>query len=176
MMMVLLPVYAKESFGVPESQYGFILATNAAMVVLFQYGVTRVTTRFPTLRVLAVGSVFYALGVGSVALGMAFPAFLVSMIVLTIGELIMAPTSTTLTAALAPPDMRGRYMGVYSLTWGISFGLGPVLGGLLSDHVAPAAIWYSGLLLGLAAALGFLLLSRSARMARVSQAATFSPV
>src|SRR4030067_44390 len=67
LMVGLLPVYAKESFGVPESQYGFILATNAVMVVLFQYGVTRLTVRFPTLRVLAVGSLFYAVGVGRVA-------------------------------------------------------------------------------------------------------------
>ena len=85
------------------------------------------------------------------------------MILLTVGELIMAPTSTTLTAALAPPSMRGRYMGVLTLTWGISFGIGPVLGGILSDQFAPAAIWYGGLVMGLAAALGFLVLSRSAR-------------
>ncbi|OGT28485.1 MAG: hypothetical protein A2Z17_01030 [Gammaproteobacteria bacterium RBG_16_66_13] len=176
LMMVLLPVYAKESFGVPESQYGFILATNAAMVVFFQYGVTRLTVRFPTLRVLAVGSLFYAVGVGSVALGSAFPAFLASMILLTVGELIMAPTSTTLTAALAPPSMRGRYMGVLTLTWGISFGIGPVLGGILSDQFAPAAIWYGGLVMGLAAALGFLVLSRSARMASVSEALPVTPI
>jgi MFS family permease len=169
MLMVLLPVYAKESFGMPESQYGFILATNAAMVVLFQYSVTKFTMRFPTLHVLAIGSLFYAVGVGSVALGSTFPAFLVSMIILTVGELIMAPTSTTLTAALAPPDMRGRYMGVYALTWGVSFGIGPVLGGILSDQIAPVAIWYSGLVTGLVAVLGFILLSRSARMARATQ-------
>lgn len=175
LMMVLLPVYAKESFGVPESQYGFVLATNAAMVVLFQYGVTRQTVRYSTLRVLAVGSFFYAVGVGSVALGSAFPAFLASMVLLTVGELIMAPTSTTLAAALAPPAMRGRYMGVLTLTWGISFGVGPVLGGVLSDAIAPAAIWYGGLAMGLAAALGFLLLSRSPRMARVSEALQAEP-
>ena len=33
---VLLPVYGKEQYGVVESQYGFVMATNAAMVVLFQ--------------------------------------------------------------------------------------------------------------------------------------------
>jgi MFS family permease len=160
LMMVLLPVYVKENFGVPEYRYGFIMATNAAMVVLFQYSVTRVTQRRPHLPVLAVGSLFYALGVGSVAWGWNFPTFLVSMIVLTIGEMIMVPTSTALTANLAPPDMRGRYMGVYGLTWGIGLGIGPVLGGYLSDNLAPVAIWYAGLVMGLAAVAGFLLLGR----------------
>jgi len=160
LMMVLLPVYVKENFGVPESSYGFIMAANAAMVVLFQYSVTRVTQRYYHLAVLAVGSLFYALGVGSVAWGTGFASFLVSMVILTIGELIMIPTSTALTANLAPPDMRGRYMGVYGLTWSVAMGIGPVLGGALNDQVAPVAIWYAGLLLGSVAMIGFLILGR----------------
>jgi MFS family permease len=160
LMMVLLPVYVKENFGVPESSYGFIMATNAAMVVLFQYGVTRVTQRHYHLPVLAVGSMFYALGVGSVAWGAGFTAFLLSMVILTVGEMIMIPTSTALTANLAPPDMRGRYMGVYGLTWGVAMGIGPVLGGTLNDQVAPVAIWYAGLALGAVATVGFVVLGR----------------
>jgi MFS family permease len=160
LMMVLFPVYLKENFGVPESSYGFIMATNAAMVVVFQYSVTRVTQRHYHLPVLAVGSLFYALGVGSVAWGTGFGAFLVSMIILTIGELIMIPTSTALTANLAPPDMRGRYMSVYGLTWGVAMGIGPVLGGVLNDQVAPVAIWYAGMAFGAVAAVGFMVLGK----------------
>ncbi len=163
LLMVLLPVYAKENFGVPESQYGFIMATNAIMVVLFQYAVTRVSSRYAHLPVLALGSLFYALGAGSVAWGWNFPTFLSSMVILTIGELLLVPTATTLTANLAPPEMRGRYMGVYGLTWGIALGIGPVVGGFLNDRVAPVAIWYGGLAIGLAAMLGFVLLARRLR-------------
>lgn len=163
LMRVLLPVYAKENFGLPENRYGFIMATNAAMVVLFQYTVTRVTERYHHLPVLAVGSLFYALGVGSVAWGWNFPTFWASMVVLTIGEMIMIPTSTALTANLAPVDMRGRYMSIYGLTRGIGFGVGPVIGGFLNDNLAPVAIWYGGLALGLVAALGFVLLARALR-------------
>lgn len=163
-LMALLPVYAKENFGVVERQYGFILATNAAMVVLGQFAVTRWTSRRPALPVLALGSLFYAVGVGSVALGAGFAAFWLSMVILTVGELIMVPTSTTLTANLAPPEMRGRYMGLYSLTWTISVGLGPVLGGLLNDRLAPVAMWYGACLLALVSALMFALLGRSSRL------------
>jgi MFS family permease len=163
LMMVLLPVYAKENFGIPENRYGFIMATNAATVVLFQYSVTRVTERHHHLPVLAVGSLFYAIGVGSVGWGWSFPTFLLSMVLLTIGEMIMVPTSTALTANLAPPDMRGRYMSVYGLTWSIGFGIGPVVGGFLNDNLAPVAIWYGGLVMGLAATFGFVLLARANR-------------
>jgi MFS family permease len=56
--------------------------------------------------------------------------------------------------------MRGRYMGLYGLSWGVSLGIAPVIGGWLNDNVAPVAIWHAGLAMGLTAALGFLLLER----------------
>jgi MFS family permease len=174
-MMVLLPVYAKEQYGVIESQYGFIMATNAAMVVFFQYPVTRVTKRYPHVPVLAVGTLLYGLGVGSVALGQGFIAFLVSMIVTTLGELILVPTGTALAANLSPPDMRGRYMGVYGLTWSLAFGVGPVIGGLLNDNIAPVAIWYGALVMGLLATAGFVLLSNQLRGSASDKVITDNP-
>ncbi|HXF69244.1 MAG TPA: MFS transporter [Thermoflexus sp.] len=159
-MMVLLPVYMKESFGVPERLYGFIMTTNAAMVVGLQYGITRLASRFRELWVLSAGALFYALGVGSVALGRSFPAFLFSMALLTIGEMLMIPTATTLTANMAPPEARGRYMSIYGLTWGVGFGVGPVIGGMLHDRLGPVAIWWGGAWIALVAALGFLGLAR----------------
>jgi MFS family permease len=161
MMMILLPVYGKENFGVLENQYGFIMATNAVMVVTLQFAITRFSSIRPHFLVLAAGSLFYGVGAGSIALGWNFPTFLLSMVILTIGEMLIVPTATTLTANLAPPDMRGRYMSVYSLTWGLAFGVGPVIGGLLNDHVAPVAIWYGTLVLGLMGTVGFLVLSRT---------------
>jgi MFS family permease len=163
LVMTLLAVYAKENYGVIESQYGFIMATNAAMVVLFQYAVTRVSRQYAPLRVLALGALLYALGAGSVALGSGFWAFWLSMVILTCGELLLVPTGTAFAANLAPMDMRGRYMGLFGLTWSVAFGIGPVVGGWLNDTVSPAAIWYAGLALGLAAVAGFLLLEGAAR-------------
>lgn len=159
-LMIFLSVYAKEGFGVPENQYGMIVASNALMVVFFQYAVTRWTERRNPLMMLAIGSALYGLGTGSVALGRGFYAFLISMIVLSLGELIVIPTAQVLTANLAPADMRGRYMSVFGLSASVSFGLGPPLGGWLSDNIAPVAIWYGGLVLGLAAAAIYAVMSR----------------
>jgi MFS family permease len=163
LVFVLLPVYVKEQFGVPESQYGLVMATNAAMVVLFQYAITRRTERLPFLLVMAAGALLYALGVGSMALGTEFAHFLLSMVILTVGEMLLVPTGTTLTANLAPPDMRGRYMGFYGLTWRVGIGIGPVIGGYVNDQIAPVAIWYVGLAIGLVATSGYLLLGRLLR-------------
>lgn len=161
LIWVLLGVYAYQNFHVTESQYGFIPTTNALMVVFFQLIVTRISKRYPPLRTLAVGTLFYALGVGSVAFGQGFWGFWLSMVIVTIGELITTPTATTLVANLAPADMRGRYMSIYGLTWGAAAGIGPVLGGLLSDNFGPVFIWYGGLVVGLISTLSFIVMARS---------------
>ena len=72
---------------------------------------------------------------------------------------MLMPTSTTYTANLAPADMRGRYMSVYSLTWNVAYGIGPVMGGFLNDNVGPSATWVGGGIVGAVAVVMYLLLA-----------------
>ncbi len=169
LIFVLLAVYAKTQFGMPESDYGLIMAANAGMVVLFQVAVTRVSRRFPPFDVLAVGTLLYPVGVGSVALGSSFFPFLASMFVMTCGELLLVPTTSALVASMAPPDMRGRYMSIYGLSWQMASGIGPVFGGMLSDAIAPRAIWLGGAVVCLIGTGLFTILGMRARRSVVRQ-------
>lgn len=146
LIFVLLPVYSKENFGLLESQFGWLLTINALMVVTMQMALTRWSSRFQPLLVIGVGALFYTAGMIGIALSSEFVGFALSMVVITIGELLVAPTGTAMVANLAPPDMRARYMGIFSLTYTVGSGVGPVMGGFLNDNLAPAAIWYGGAL------------------------------
>lgn len=160
MVFVLLGLYVKENFAIAENRYGFIVGTNAAMVVFFQYAVTRQTDHYAPLPVIALAALLYAAGMVGFALSRSFPAFLLAMVITTVGELMLVPTATALVSNIAPADMRARYMGVFSLSFRIGAGIGPVVGGLLNDQVAPVAIWYGALASCLAAAAGFGVLVR----------------
>lgn len=159
MLWVLLSVYVKQNYAIPENQYGFLPTTNALMVVFLQVAITQVTKRYRALPVLAVGSLCYAIGVGSIGWMTGFWGFWVSMVIMTIGELIQSPTASTYAANRAPEDMRGRYMSLYGLTWPLGSGVGPLLGGWLNDNISPQAIWYGALVIGLLSSSGFLLLA-----------------
>jgi MFS family permease len=90
-----------------------------------------------------------------------YPLFLLAMVIITIGEMIVSPTSTALVARLAPVDMRGRYMAVSGFSWIIPSAIGPLLAGLVMDHLDPNWVWYAcGILAGISA-FGFYLLHRS---------------
>ena len=160
MLWILMPVYAKTNYGIPEALYGWIPTTNALMCVFVQYFVTSITRKHRTLPVLGVAMLIYALGTGSVALMNSFWGFWLSMVILTFGELTLVPTASKYVADRAPADLRGRYMSLYWLGWGLARTLSPMIGGFLNDQITPQAIWVGGLLLGLTSALGLFLLNR----------------
>lgn len=157
LLWILMPVYAKTNFGILEAQYGWIPTTNAVMCVFIQYFVTRITRRHKTLPVVGAGMLIYALGAGSVALMTGFWGFWLSMVILTFGELTLVPTASKYVADTAPADLRGRYMSIYWLGWGLARTLSPIVGGFLNDNIAPRAIWIGGLLIGLTSVFGIFL-------------------
>jgi MFS family permease len=160
MFWILLAVYTKTSFGLPESQFGWLFVTNAAMCVFVQYFVTRATVRFRQLRVASAGILIYAVGVGSVALMSGFWGFWLSMVVVSFGELLLVPTAAAYVARRAPADLRGRYVGTYWLTWGCARAVAPIIGGALNDGLGPTAIWIGALAIGLVSATGLALMAR----------------
>src|SRR5215207_723729 len=137
LMWILMPVYAKTNYGIPEGLYGWIPTTNALMCVFVQYFVTRITRRHKTIPVVGVGMLIYAVGTGSVALMTGFWGFWLSMVILTFGEITLVPTASKYVADIAPADLRGRYMSMYWLGWGLARTLSPIIGGFLNDNISP---------------------------------------
>ena len=69
---------------------------------------------------------------------------MLSIVVITIGEMITFPTNLVIAANFAPADMRGRYMAIYDLQWTIPATLGPAAAGLILDSHDPNLLWYVG--------------------------------
>jgi len=159
-MNTTLSVYLRDVHGISEQGFGYILSLNAAMVVLFQFAITRRIRKYRPLAMMAVGTLLYAVGFGMYGFASAYVLFLVAMVIITIGEMIVAPISQALVAQLAPEDMRGRYMAIFGFSWVIPSTIGPLLAGLIMDNTDPRWVWYAAGLVGLIAAVWFVLLQR----------------
>lgn len=160
LIWVILAVYSKTNFGIPEAVYGIIPTTNAAMVVFLQILVTRLTRKHAEIKVMTFGASFYMLSMVVVALSNGFWGFLLAMVVCTIGELITAPTTTVFVANLAPPEKRGRYLGLHGLTFYVAMAIGPFGAGILSDNFGTRAPWWGGAIIGALSVFSFWLLQR----------------
>ncbi len=154
-MNTTLGVYLRDVHHVSEAGYGAILSLNAGMVVLFQFAVTRRIRGYPAYVMMAVGALLYAGGFAMYGLVYSYALFLLAMVVITVGEMIVAPVSQALVAGMAPEDMRGRYLAMFGFAWVIPGALGPALAGLVMDRADPRWVWYGAGLLGLASAAWF---------------------
>jgi MFS family permease len=137
-----LSVFLRDVHGVPERGYGLLMSANATSVVILQFWVTARLRERPPMLVLALGSVFYMVGLTMYGFVSVYALFLVAMLLITVGEMIMLPTAQALVAQFAPEAMRGRYMAFFGISWIVPSILGPGLAGLVLDGPSPRLLWY----------------------------------
>lgn len=166
-----LSVYLRDNYAINPQGYGILMSTSAITVILFQFWTTSQIKTRPPFQMMALGAIFYAIGFTLFGIVETFVLFALNIVIITIGEMIVIPTSQTLVASFAPEDMRGRYMAIFGLSWAIPSTIGPGLAGYILDNYDPNLLWYLGGLLTLVSVLGFFLLHL-----RLGTRQEFSPV
>ena len=151
-----MPVFLFDQHSIPPAGYGTLLSMNALIVVFFQFWITRRVSGKAPLLMMALGTVFYAFGFGMFGFGSTFAFFVLAMIVITIGEMIIAPVGQALVARFSPEAMRGRYMAVFGFTWGISFAAGPLMAAYVTEGLGPNWVWYGGFIFAMLGVFGYL--------------------
>jgi MFS family permease len=155
-MNTTLPVYLQKFYGIQENWYGLMMSMNAVMVVVLQYPLSLHISRYSVGVGMAIGTAFFAVGFGLFGFVGAIPLFFLAQAIWTVGEMITTPVSQTFVAEIAPAHQRGNYMGFYGLSWGLAYGIGPLLGGLALDYLSGHEIWYVSLGLDLIVTIAFL--------------------
>jgi MFS family permease len=139
-----LSVYLRDNHGIDAQGYGLLMTTSAVTVVFFQFWLTRNIKHRPPFLMMAFGTIFYVIGFALFGVVSTFLLFALNIIIITIGEMIVVPTSQALVAGFAPEAMRGRYMAVAGLSWAIPSVFGPYLAGRILDNYNPNLLWYIG--------------------------------
>jgi MFS family permease len=123
--------------------------------------------------VLAVAALLLGLGFGMYAVPGAAAWYATGVAIWTLGEIAMAPTSSSIVADLAPMALRGRYQGVFQMSWGSAMFVGPALGTVVLQRLGGATLWTACLAIGLVVSAGHLAIAgaRSRRLERARAAA-----
>jgi MFS family permease len=136
-----LPLDVVRDLGLPASFFGWMFTINTVLIVFFEVQLNLKTAHWPHRKSLFMGGLFIAVGFGSMAFCRTGPAIAMTVVVWTIGEMILLPTMSNVVAELAPHDRRGEYMGLYSMSWSIAFAIGPWLGTFALDRFGRVALW-----------------------------------
>jgi MFS family permease len=150
-----LSVFLRDNHSINPQGYGFLMTTSAITVILFQFWVSRNIKHRPPFLIMAIGTLFYMLGFSMFGFVSLYWLFMSAIVIITIGEMLIMPTSQTLAANFAPVEMRGRYMAIFGMTWLLPSTFAPMLAGLVLDNLNPNLLWYIGGVLCAVAAFAF---------------------
>jgi MFS family permease len=164
---VVLPVSLVDGYGYQPSAWGFLVWVNPLLVALFQVRLTRVAAPIPAAPKLVLAMLVMGLPYLLLVFTNALWAILFVIVVFVIGEMLWVPTSQAVVAQLAPPDIRGAYMGAFGSAPAIGFALAPLIGLQMRNSFGDEATWAMFAVIGVVAAvLGGLALAGLDRQAR----------
>jgi len=117
-----------DAYGFSAKVYGALLSINGFLVMAIELPLTAVTRRRSPHAVMFVGFLLVGVGFGLTAFVSSLTALIATVVVWTLGEIVLVPVASAHVANISPPDMRGRYQGAFGMTWGIGGVLAPVAG------------------------------------------------
>ncbi|MCN9244036.1 MFS transporter [Streptomyces sp. RY43-2] len=154
-----LPV-AMGKAGFTPADYGMAIAVNGVLIVALQIPVTRFIEHRDPRRLLVVSSLLAGYGFGLTAFAGSVGVFALTVCVWTLAEIVNAPTQTGLVVRLSPVHGRGRYQGMYTLSWAVAALTAPLMSGFVIDRLGAEWLWGMCALIGTGAALGYGVLMR----------------
>ncbi|MEU3917976.1 MFS transporter [Streptomyces sp. NPDC029004] len=146
--------------GFSSSDFGMAIAVNGVLIVALQIPVTRYIEHRDPRRLLIISSLLAGYGFGLTVFAGSIAVYALTVCVWTLAEIVNAPTQTGLVVRLSPLHGRGRYQGMYTLSWSVAALVAPLLAGFVIDRFGAEWLWGMCAALGTVAGLGYWLLMR----------------
>jgi MFS family permease len=152
------PIYLKATLGLSEPDIGTLLALNALLIVLVEMPLIHRIEKKNPMGIISLGAflLFFGFTITPLFASYLFIAF--TVIIWTTGEMLVFPLLTSLIANRANDHNRGKYMGMTTFTFALSFVVGPLFGTAIYDHFGGTVLWISIGFIGTLAFAGFRML------------------
>ena len=158
-----LPVYYKRSLHMNEFYIGLLMALNGIiivfieMILIFQLEGKKENLFYIRNGTLLIAIAFTMLNVFSSSIIIV----VVSMILLTFGEILSMPFMNSFWISRTVSANRGQYAGLYTIAWSTAQVIGPTAGAQVVEHYSFRVLWWLIGSLCVVTALGFRLLQQN---------------
>jgi len=136
-----LPLWVVRDLGLGSRFFGLLFTVNTLLIVLLEVPLNLAMGHWRHGQQLLLGCFCLAFGFGLTAWATGYWTLILTTVIWTFGEMILFPAMSDAVATLAPPDRRGEYMGLLSLSFAAALALGPWLGVLAYAKVGPRVLW-----------------------------------
>ncbi|MBL1213950.1 MAG: MFS transporter [Ignavibacteriae bacterium] len=153
------PLYLKSITKFNEDSIGLLIALNALLVVLIEMPIVHKVEGSGQLKLMALGSLLFFGGFAIMPFSNAYLYIAATVIIWSLGEILVFPFASSFVANRADENNRGKYMGLFTFSFALSFIIGPTAGTYIYEKFGPENLWYACGVLGVFVAGGFLLLN-----------------
>lgn len=138
-----IPLFYKEVAKLSQSTIGFVLGYSGFIIVLLEMPLVSIAERTLKMhQVLFAGIILSGLSYLLLVLGSSIPLLMLSMTILSVGEIWALPFMSTVTAMRAGLGSKGAYMGLNGIAFSFSFIITPFLGTYIVSHFGFDVLWY----------------------------------
>ena len=137
-----LPQYLQMSFEDGVKLFAIVITLNASIVIVLQLPLSIMSEKWPVMRTIQIGSVLFAFGYLLLGLADSMIGIYVAIFVLTIGEILVFPSTSVVIDQIAPRDQKAIYFGAAQFKSIGSF-VGPVVGGWLLASVNGQVLFFT---------------------------------
>lgn len=138
----LLPMHVEAvNVNMGASIYGKLAALNGLVVILFTPLITKKFEDSRNIWKIVLGGIAYVIGFGMLGFFDSIPAFAVSCVIFTLGEIIVTISFMPFLANHTPASHRGRMNAVLPIIMGLGFTFGPMIVGNLIPVTGMRGAW-----------------------------------
>jgi MFS family permease len=143
-----MPLFLVRDLHFSTSAYGMLFTLSTLMIVTTEIPLTSLTSHWPHRGVFMIGCSLMAIGFGSLALARTYLEVALTVVVWTVGEMILFPSMAAYVAEIAPSGRQGEYMGLYAMGFNFALMAAPGLGTFGLERYGPTLFWASMLGIG----------------------------
>ncbi|MEG0772552.1 MFS transporter [Clostridium sp.] len=138
----LMPIHVMDLY--PDSKaklFGILSGVNGVVVIVFTPLITFLLQKTKSIRKTVYGGLLYAIGFGMLGFFNALPHFFLSVLIFTLGEIVLAISTSPFIANHTPASHRGRMSSVLPIIFGMGHTLGPIGMGKILNFTSIEGGW-----------------------------------
>ena len=144
MVFSMVPVYYKEQVHMSESLIGIVLAMNGLiiaiteMIIVYKLEGKRSETFYISIGAFLIGISFLSLNLSATV-----NIVLLSMLIITLGEMLMFPFVNTYWVTRSKNHNRAQYASIFTISFSLAHVLAPTIGSQIVKHYGYNSLWYT---------------------------------
>ncbi len=138
----LMPIHVESIYiGKGAAIFGKLSALNGLVVMLFTPILMKLFIKSTHIRKMVYGGMFYLVGFGILGFVGHITAFIASVLIFTLGEIVCAISSMPYITNNTPSSHRGRMNAMLPIIFGAGYSVGPLVMGIVLENTSIEYAW-----------------------------------